>query len=139
MRSNISQLLYILYATKTISKSYTPTTIKFLWSPPLNMYKSSLQLCGLGQVKSQPKPNPNMKYINPNITQPNFQTNELNPNWNLWNSGQAQVLFIYGRLIKLGWVRLGRDKIKILIELQNYLTTLHELLLKKWKKYFKST
>ena len=42
--------------------------------PCLSLYKNKilqrlgLQLEGLGQVESQLKPNPNMKYINPNIT-----------------------------------------------------------------------
>ena len=42
--------------------------------PCLSPYKNKvlqrlgLQLEGLGKVESQSKPNPNMKYINPNVT-----------------------------------------------------------------------
>ena len=71
-------------------------------------------MSGLDQVESQPKPNSNMKYMNSNTRQPNFQSIELNLNRNY----ETRVKFELIRLIK---VKVKMDRVD-LRNLLNYKT-----------------
>ena len=72
-------------------------------------------LIGLGQVERQPKSNPNIKYINLNKIQPDFQPVKLNLNRN------------YETRVDIMLIRLGEVAIKHLLNYKNYWTTLYEL------------
>ena len=75
----------------------------------------------LGHVESQSKPNPNMKYMNPNI----IQFDELNPDSNY--EFRVKIELSSGLFYVAQINRVRSDLVKKIIELQNYLTIIYEL------------